>query len=432
MGSIKLYMRLLIGYILHAPLRPAPFALGAKVLRLVRIIPRVEKCSRVHVKRVLVVSLTKFVGDAVMMLPLLDMLHDANPEIEIDVAVATQIALFLREVHYLRRVHGIRTGSARIQSLRSYVTLWSILNYARVQMREMHYDICLLPRWGTDPYLSSYLAYLTDAPVRCGNDPREEHEAKDYFRGSERLLTIAVKGGHGLPDAVRQLRLLPACGLTTEFDLSSAATHSTKSLQQIAGSVDWEPLCERLGIDPQLRYGVVAPGASKLVKMWPSEKFSEVILRLCERSNILFLVIGVRSEQAIGEEIVERSRGAAISIVGLTSIAETTAILSRASLFVGNDSGTAHIAAGVGTPTVVISIHPKTVSTEVTSSPARVRPVGPSHTVVQPDSPKSPCIGMCRFNEAHCILGVTTEAVHLAVERVMALPSACSACLNQR
>ena len=65
------------------------------------------------------------------------------------------------------------------------------------------------------------------------------------------------------------------------------------------------------------------------------------------------VVITTEKEAGIVDEI----RGAAVSkIVGMTdlSLPEITALLSRARLFVGNDSGIAHMAAAVETPAVVI------------------------------------------------------------------------------
>ena len=53
--------------------------------------------------------------------------------------------------------------------------------------------------------------------------------------------------------------------------------------------------------------------------------------------------------------IVQDASIGAINLSGKTSLRESGAILAGASLFVGNDSGPAHLAAAVGTPLVVLS-----------------------------------------------------------------------------
>lgn len=44
--------------------------------------------------------------------------------------------------------------------------------------------------------------------------------------------------------------------------------------------------------------------------------------------------------------------GGAVDLVGQLSLPEVAAVLARADLFVGNDSGLMHIAAATGTPTL--------------------------------------------------------------------------------
>ena len=86
-------------------------------------------------------------------------------------------------------------------------------------------------------------------------------------------------------------------------------------------------------------------------------------------------------------------------------------LLKKASLFLGNDSGPAHLAGGVGTPSIIISPWPLSVKEEGATSPMRSRPVGPCVKVVQPLEARPPCNVPCIGEEAHCILGVTAEEI---------------------
>jgi ADP-heptose:LPS heptosyltransferase len=411
MASIKSRIRSLIGYAIRTPLRTEVFMVFSALLRKARIIPSFKDYPSNPTRRVLIVALTTYLGDSVMMLPLLDMLHETNPQVEIEVVVPIQNAALLSSISYISKVHAIKLDVGRTPILCDYKFLWKIIDYARRVLRDKDYDMCLLPRWGIDPYLSSYLAYLTNAPVRCGNDPREEIGAKAQFTGTEKLMTLAVRGGHGLPEAVRELRLLPAVGLIRGFNEKDETTKPMMALHEIAQAVDWKVLRERLGIDVNLKYGIIAPGASHPSRLWPAERYSQFISFFMDKYSLPFFLIGGAPEKHLGTEIERRSHGAAVSIIGMTSLTETVAILSRAFLFVGNDSGPAHIAAGLGLPSTVVSMCAKSIDEEWSSSPLRVRPVGPRCAIVQPDFPVSPCVRECRFDSPHCILSVSYERV---------------------
>lgn len=388
-------------------------------MRKLGILPKVKSTPPDPVTRILVISLTKHIGDIVMMLPLLEELRSACPLVELEVAVTSNIASFLQPISYLSQVHNIDVGPTSFPIFDRYRYIWRLIRYAIRELSNKDYDICLLPRWGVDPNLSAYLAFLTNAPIRCGQDPREEKYMADDFSGTERLMTIAVQGGYGLPEAVRELRILPAAGLLPYLDEAASQAKTTETLIAFAQSTDWDGLCIRLGLRPGLKYGVIAPGASHGSRMWPPERYSEVASSLRAKYAFPFLIVGSVGEIGLGETIEILSDGAAISMIGQTSLTETTALLSHAEVFIGNDSGPAHIAAGLGVATIIVSVCPKTSLLEGPHSPSRIRPVGPRYKIVQPDIATKPCEGKCNSNIAHCILGVNIEAVIRGVEEVM-------------
>jgi heptosyltransferase-2/heptosyltransferase-3 len=92
---------------------------------------------------------------------------------------------------------------------------------------------------------------------------------------------------------------------------------------------------------------------------------------------------------------------------------EVTALAARAQVFVGNDSGIAHIAAAVGTPSVVIF---------GSSNIAHWRPWNrASAEVVFEEMPCQPCHGyFCeKFSQPECILRVPVARVTAAIERCL-------------
>jgi ADP-heptose:LPS heptosyltransferase len=89
-------------------------------------------------------------------------------------------------------------------------------------------------------------------------------------------------------------------------------------------------------------YAVIHPLASEAAKTWPAEKFLAVARRLPMKS----VFVG-----GAGQDLARFREFRTLAGESLTQIKR---LLKRAALFVGNDSGPAHMAAALGAPTVVI------------------------------------------------------------------------------
>jgi ADP-heptose:LPS heptosyltransferase len=92
---------------------------------------------------------------------------------------------------------------------------------------------------------------------------------------------------------------------------------------------------------------------------------------------------------------------------------EIAALATRAKIFIGNDSGIAHIAAAVNKPTVVIF---------GSSNINHWRPwTDTPNEIVYEKMPCQPCPGFfCKeFGEPECIRRVSVEMVSEAIERVL-------------
>ena len=105
----------------------------------------------------------------------------------------------------------------------------------------------------------------------------------------------------------------------------------------------------------ELRGGYVAinPGAGWDSKRWPIERYAEVARFLSSRGIASLVTWGGKQELVWAETIVAQSQGAA-TLCPPTSLLELAAVLRRARLFVGSDTGPLHLAAAVGTPCVAL------------------------------------------------------------------------------
>jgi ADP-heptose:LPS heptosyltransferase len=90
---------------------------------------------------------------------------------------------------------------------------------------------------------------------------------------------------------------------------------------------------------------IVHPAATTTAKTWPAERFLQVA-RWLEASGTQVVVIGSGAD--------DLSRFRAFRVLSGAPLSDIQSLMARAVLFVGNDSGPAHMAAAFGIPSVVL------------------------------------------------------------------------------
>jgi len=154
------------------------------------------------------------------------------------------------------------------------------------------------------------------------------------------------------------------------------------------------------------RPGVVLhPGSSPHTphKRWPADRFAALAGALARETGVPAQVVAgpAEGERALAAQVVERAGGAARHAPVTDGLGELAALLARAPLFVGGDSGPLHLASLVGTP--VVQILGPTDPVENAPWPAT-----PSRSV-RVALPCSPCRRGCA--EVACLDAVSVEAV---------------------
>lgn len=104
------------------------------------------------------------------------------------------------------------------------------------------------------------------------------------------------------------------------------------------------------GFTPERPTALLNPGASKAGKRWPATRFAALADRLHDERGLQVVINGAPDERALTGEIAARAeRAAVLDLAGhATSLATLAALCALVDLVVTNDTGTRHIAAGVG------------------------------------------------------------------------------------
>jgi ADP-heptose:LPS heptosyltransferase len=115
-------------------------------------------------------------------------------------------------------------------------------------------------------------------------------------------------------------------------------------------------------------------GAARPEKRWPVARFGALAARLGHEEAARVLVVWGPREEAAARAIVDAAPAARAVLAPPTDLDELTAVLRRASVVVGGDTGPLHVAAALGTPCV--GLYGPT-------SAVRNGPYGPGHRALQ-------------------------------------------------
>jgi ADP-heptose:LPS heptosyltransferase len=99
---------------------------------------------------------------------------------------------------------------------------------------------------------------------------------------------------------------------------------------------------------------VIHPGARNPLRRWRQERFGAIADRLINAYNARIILLGGPDEENIVNGVqTNMARKPELQLISLPLI-EVAALLKQARLFIGNDTATGHIAAGVGTSHIIL------------------------------------------------------------------------------
>ncbi len=153
-------------------------------------------------------------------------------------------------------------------------------------------------------------------------------------------------------------------------------------------------------------YAVIHPTAATFTKQWAVEHFRAVAGEIRDTHHLEPIFIAGPGEESIFANLAD------FECVGPLDLRDIKSLLSGAKLFVGNDSGPAHIAAAFQVPSVVIY---------GSSNSTIWHPWKTPYQVVETPWDCKPCPGdRCyAYDEPKCILSVEPAAVTRAINELM-------------
>ena len=265
---------------------------------------------------------TAFIGDIVLSTPLIQKLKDLYPKSEIDyLTLPTNQSVLYNNPNLNEIILYDKKGKDK--GIKGFLKVLKIL-------KQKKYDYAVIPHRFIKSILLAKLAKISDIvgfDVATGSsllDKKVHYDMKKHE--VERLLNLVGYEGKKIP-----VRIYPAKENFVKIEkMLTISGYTGKKEQKLI---------------------LVAPGSQRPEKMWPIEKYREIIERLKKNKNYFIGITGSKSEKELPLNF-EKDKNV-IDFRGEISLVEFGALISKADVVVGNDSSPIHIASGFEKPFVI-------------------------------------------------------------------------------
>jgi len=359
-----------------------------------------------EIRRILVVRLDD-IGDMVLTTPFLRELRNAAPTAWITLVAKPSVYELVEHCPYVNEVLAYDPGPPGEAT--SLSRMWRTMRFAARYLWRRTFDLAIVPRWDTDLYHASFVAYWSGALWRVGYSEKVIEHKCAMNEGFDRLYSEVLTDSAVKHEVMRGLDLVRWFGRPVEEHPSLELWTTEADEKRVETMLKIHGVRAR---DFLVSFGV---GAASATRRWPCENFVEVGIWLRNEYGARIIIVGGQGDVSMAREIWSSLGRDAINMAGVTSLRELGTLLKACSLYVGNDSGPMHMAAAAGVPVVEISCHPVSGDTSLSNSPQRFSPWGVVSAVLQPENLEAGCRRSCLSLDPHCIRNVGVQQVKEAI-----------------
>lgn len=344
----------------------------------------------------------RLVGDVVFTTPVLRALRRAWPEAQLTYLVEAHAAPIVRHNPHLDEV--VVLGRPRgLDRIRADMATGATLRRAR-------FDVVLDLHGGPRAAL---LTWLSRAPRRIGysGQGRAWAYTEQVHRPAELRPRHSVRNQWDI--------LAPLLPDLEEPTPARDAVEMVSSPDAVARMDAWLAHNDLL---PPTRPIIVHVSAGNVFRRWPLRSFAELAVRLSSSSRDRRIILTSGPSETEAAHAVEREARArlpdrpdAVRTCGETSLDELHALIARAALYIGGDSGPLHMAATTRTP--IVGVYGPTLP--VRSAPWR-DPACITEAVEVGGLACRPCDQrVCVPRDFRCLTQISVDAVVTASERAL-------------
>jgi heptosyltransferase II len=325
--------------------------------------------------KILVVA-PSWIGDTIMMQPLLMRLCRQQPGVEVHVLAPAWSAPLLARMPEVAGVieNPFPHGEFDFAGRKALGRRLAAAGFSQVYVLPNSWKSALAP-------------YFAGIPQRIG------------YHGEARFLLLNRR----LPKSALPRLVDRYAALAGSFNDPTPEPRLTSSLQQ------QRAVREALGLPIDAAPVVFCPGAEYgPAKRWPVRHFAALARKL-GAGNTAIWIVGSAKDASVGDEIARLSEGAALNLCGRTNLEQAIDLIAGAHAAVTNDSGLMHVAAALGRPLVALY---------GSSSPGYTPPLSPQAKILTLGLDCSPCFKReCPLGHLRCLEDMSPDQVLAALPR---------------
>lgn len=358
-----------------------------------------------NINKILIIRLDE-IGDIVLTTPFLRELRKNYPNARITLIVKPQTYNLVELCPYVDEILTFKRYGSRFSF---FVNILKAYTFAKKFLQKEKFDLAIIPRWDTDVYGASYLAYFSKAERRVAYSENVSPIKARENKGFDRFFTDVIKDTKHLHEVERNLDVIRFLGgnvADNSLEIKISEQDKTYSLNILRNK--------------DCLYIVFCPTAGSKHREWDILKYCEALNLLNKKFNINVVVLGdVKNTLEVLIKLKKNFTGEIIDLVGKTTLRETAALMMKADIYLGGDTGPMHIAAACKIDGVVISCHPQTGDINHGNSPKRFGPWQSPLIVIQPKTGLDDCKEGCNKTHPHCINQITVQQVYDELEKIL-------------
>ncbi|MBN1969794.1 MAG: glycosyltransferase family 9 protein [Candidatus Delongbacteria bacterium] len=286
--------------------------------------------------KTLIINLTRM-GDILQTVPLLRNLKDRGDEVHY--LAVEGFDTILKTFSLVDTIHTFSVADTISNLIENkFVTVYKKLSILLERLKNLKFDICInLTHTDESRYIADYLNIKDTRGIvsKMSGDRCVKNDWANYFYVSN------------LNRNFNRINIIDLYNMIGDF-------YNTRKM--ISYIPDNESLINAEKVTRGEKYFCVQLGASVESKRWSSENFIQVAEKIYNEFNIIPCFIGTKSEKEFFDKIKDKITFKCYDLFGKTSVDELAGVLKKSEFLLTNDTGTMHIAAGVGTRIIAICL----------------------------------------------------------------------------